>query len=55
MNNYKAINVFWDEKKVGTLATAKNHVVAFEYDDQWLNMGFSSVPFRCRWKRKYFF
>lgn len=29
MNNYKTINVFLDEKKVGTLATAKNHVVAF--------------------------
>lgn len=54
MNNYKTINVFLDEKKVGTLATAKKHVVAFEYDDQWLNTGFSINPFSLPLEKKVF-
>ncbi|MCM1540603.1 MAG: type II toxin-antitoxin system HipA family toxin [Blautia sp.] len=44
MNNHKVIHVFLGDKKVGTLAAAKNHVVAFEYDDRWLDTGFSISP-----------
>lgn len=45
MNNYKVLHVLLEEKKVGTLAMAKNHLVAFEYDNEWLNTGFSISPF----------
>lgn len=31
-------------QKVGTLAMAKNHVIAFAYDDRWINTGFSISP-----------
>lgn len=45
MNNYKSLSVFMDDKKVGTLATTMNHLIAFEYDKKWLENGFSISPF----------
>jgi serine/threonine-protein kinase HipA len=30
-----------EDQKVGTLATAGNHLVAFEYEDDWIANGFS--------------
>lgn len=44
MNNYKTLGVFMDGRKVGTLATAQNHLVAFEYDKDWLAEGYSISP-----------
>ena len=44
MNNYKMLNVFLNGKKVGTLATASDYRVAFEYDFSWLAEGFSISP-----------
>lgn len=54
MNNYKVLNVFLEGQKVGTLAAARNHVVAFEYDDQWLNTGFSINPFSLPLEKRVF-
>lgn len=45
MNNYKTVNVLIGEQKVGTLATTANHLVAFEYDDEWIRTGYSISPF----------
>lgn len=44
MNNYRSLQVFIGEQKVGTLATTADHLVAFEYDPQWLATGFSISP-----------
>jgi serine/threonine-protein kinase HipA len=33
------------DRRVGTLATAANHLVAFEYEDEWIRNGFSISPF----------
>lgn len=54
MNNYKVLNVFLEGEKVGTLAAARNHVVAFEYGDQWLNTGFSINPFSLPLEKRVF-
>lgn len=54
MNNHKILHVFMDDEKVGTLATAGNHVVAFEYDDQWLKNGFSISPFSLPLEKRVF-
>lgn len=45
MNNYKTLNVFMNDRKVGALATAARHLVAFEYDEEWLQSGYSISPF----------
>lgn len=44
MNNYKTLNVILDGRRVGTLATASDYRVAFEYDTAWLAEGFSISP-----------
>lgn len=44
MNNYRTLNVCMDERRVGTLAVTNNHLVAFEYDDEWLANGFAISP-----------
>ena len=45
MNKNKFLSVMFGERKVGTLATASNHLVAFEYEDEWVRNGFSISPF----------
>lgn len=45
MNKFKTLDVFIGTKKAGTLATTKDHCVAFEYDEDWLQNGFSISPF----------
>lgn len=45
MDNYKYLKVYFNETLVGTLATTKDNLVAFEYDESWLNEGFSISPF----------
>ena len=45
MNNYKYLKVFFNDILVGTLAKTPERVVAFEYDSDWLNNGFSISPF----------
>lgn len=44
MNNKKKLSVFMNEKHVGMLAETKEHLVAFEYSDEWLASGNSISP-----------
>ena len=45
MKQNKALQVLFDNRVVGTLALAANHKVVFQYDDSWLDKGFSISPF----------
>ena len=45
MDNYKYLKVFYNSILVGTLAKTPDRVIAFEYDSDWLNNGFSISPF----------
>ena len=45
MERFKALEVYFDTRKVGTLATYQNRITAFEYSQQWLNNGFSKIVF----------
>ena len=45
MDNYKYLKVFYNDILVGTLAKTPDRIVAFEYDSDWLNNGFSISPF----------
>ena len=54
MNKIKSLQVFYNEKKVGTLALMKNNIVAFEYDNEWINNGFSISPFNLPLKKQVF-
>ena len=45
MDNYKYLKVFYNDILVGTLAKTPEKIVAFEYDSDWLNDGFSLSPF----------
>lgn len=55
MNTYNSLTVWMDKKKVGTLAVAKNHCVAFEYDKEWITDGFSLSPFSLPLEKRVFF
>ena len=54
MKKIKSLQVFYNEKKVGTLALMKNNIVAFEYDNEWVNNGFSISPFNLPLKKQVF-
>lgn len=45
MNKIKKLDVFYHERKVGTLALYKERYAAFEYDKDWLADGFTISPF----------
>lgn len=40
----RVLDVFYKDRKVGTLAEMDDHRVAFEYDPAWLQSGFSISP-----------
>ena len=54
MNKIKSLQVFYNDKKVGTLALTKNNIIAFEYDNEWLNNGFSISPYSLPLKKQVF-
>ena len=54
MNNYKSLQVWMNNKKVGTLAMAAGHIAAFEYDDEWLRTGYSISPFSLPLEKRVF-
>lgn len=45
MNKIKSLNVTLGDRRVGTLAVATNHLIAFEYEEEWIRNGFSISPF----------
>ncbi len=44
MNNHKQLEVYMNQKHVGTLAETKDRLAAFEYSDEWIESGFSISP-----------
>ena len=44
MKQDNALQVYYDEKLVGTLAMTANRKAAFQYTDEWLEHGFSISP-----------
>ena len=45
MDRLNRVNVFYNGRKVGTLALYQKYLAAFEYDNEWLADGFSISPF----------
>lgn len=54
MNNYRTLNVYIGEQKIGTLATTADYRAAFEYDETWIRHGFSISPFSLPLQKKVF-
>lgn len=52
MNNYKSLQVFYNNELVGTLANTLSGLTAFEYDSRWLINGFSISPFSLPLEKK---
>ena len=44
METIKSLEVFLENKKVGTIALNSNHIAAFQYSKDWLSSGFSISP-----------
>ena len=45
VENYRYLNVLYNDILVGKLAKTNDNLIAFEYDDNWLNNGFSFSPY----------
>lgn len=54
MNRLNKLEVFYHEKRVGTMALYKNRQAAFEYDKDGLADGFSISPFSLPLEKKVF-
>ncbi|HCJ76877.1 MAG: type II toxin-antitoxin system HipA family toxin [Lachnospiraceae bacterium] len=54
MNRQDKLEVFYHEKRVGTMALYQNRLAAFEYDRDWLADGFSISPFSLPLEKKVF-
>ena len=54
MKQDNALQVYYDEKRVGTLAMTANRKAAFQYTDEWLEHGFSISPFSLPLKKQVF-
>ncbi|MCC8101326.1 MAG: type II toxin-antitoxin system HipA family toxin [Clostridiales bacterium] len=50
----RALSIFFEGQKVGTLASTTNHLTAFEYDVSWLQNGFSISPLSLPLRREVF-
>ncbi|MGN0246767.1 MAG: type II toxin-antitoxin system HipA family toxin [Lachnospiraceae bacterium] len=54
MDRLNTLEVFYHERKVGTMALYQNRLAAFEYSSDWLKDGFSISPFSLPLKKKVF-
>ena len=54
MDSIKSLDVFFNKKKVGTLAEIDRYASAFEYDSNWLSNGFSISPLSLPLEKKLF-
>jgi len=54
MDRVNKLEVFFHDRKVGTLALYQNRLAAFEYDAKWLMDGFSISPFSLPLEKKVF-
>ena len=54
VENYRYLNVLYNDILVGKLAKTNDNLIAFEYDDNWLNNGFSISPYSLPLVKKVF-
>lgn len=54
MDRIRQLSVFYQERKVGTLALYKGCLAAFAYDQEWLEDGFTISPFSLPLEQKVF-
>ena len=54
MREGNALQVFYDEKIVGTLAMTADHKAAFQYSEEWIENGFPISPFSLPLKKQVF-
>ena len=54
MRQDNILQVYYDEKFVGTLAMTADHKAAFQYGEEWLENGFSISPFSLPLKNQVF-
>ena len=54
MKTTRQLNVFYGDRKVGTLALHQNRFAAFAYDRDWISDGFSISPFSLPLESKVF-
>ena len=54
MRQDNTLQVYYDEKFVGTLAMTADHKAAFQYGEEWLENGFSISPFSLPLKNQVF-
>lgn len=52
MREGNALQVFYDEKLVGTLAMTADHKAAFQYSEEWIENGFPISPFSLPLKKQ---
>lgn len=45
MKEDNVLQVYYEEKRVGILALTADHKAAFQYDEKWLENGFSNQSF----------
>ena len=45
METVNKLDVYFDGTRVGTMATYRKYLTAFEYSENWLRNGFSISPF----------
>ena len=54
MKEDNRLQVYYEEMCVGTLALTADHKAAFQYDEEWLENGFSISPFSLPLKKQVF-
>lgn len=54
MDRIEQLNVFYHERRVGTLVRYKGYLTAFEYDKEWIESGFAISPFSLPLVKKVF-
>lgn len=54
MDRIKHLDVFYHERKVGTLALYQKYLVAFAYEQEWIETGFTISPFSLPLEKKVF-
>ena len=54
MDRVNKLEIFYHDRKVGTMALYKNLYAAFEYDSDWISDGFSISPFSLPLEKKVF-
>jgi serine/threonine-protein kinase HipA len=54
MNRLTKLDVFYHDRRVGTMALYQKRLAAFEYDREWLADGFSVSPFSLPLEKKVF-